>query len=100
MVEQQCEPSEEELRNRARERVEEKRGFFIHLVVYVAVNAMLVILWAIIGAGYPWFIWTLFGWGIGILFHFLGVYVFAQNAARYDSQVDKELERLKRSQQG
>ena len=46
--------SEEELYKEARKRVEEKKGFFTHLSVYIIVNIMLVIIWAFpAGGGYP-----------------------------------------------
>jgi hypothetical protein len=32
--------------------------------VYLAVNAMLVAIWALTGAGYFWPIWPLLGWGL------------------------------------
>jgi len=64
--------SEEEIYHQARKRVEEKKGFFTHLAVYIIINIMLVLIWAFVSRSpYPWFIWPLGGWGIGLLFHFL-----------------------------
>ena len=37
--------------------------------LYVIVNAGLIGVWAITGAGYFWPGWVLGGWGIGLLFH-------------------------------
>jgi len=72
--------SEEEIYDKARKRVEEKKGFFIHLAVYICVNIGLVLIWAFAaGGGYPWFFWPLGGWGIGLLFHFLEVFVFSRS---------------------
>lgn len=88
--------SEEEIYRKARERVEEKKGFYIHLIVYILVNIMLIIIWVVTGAGFPWFIFPLGGWGIGILFHFLGIFVFSQRTGWERRQVEKEVERLKR----
>ena len=85
------EMSEEEIYAKARKRVEEKKGFFIHLTVYVLVNCLLVIIWAFpSGGGYPWFLWPLGGWGIGILFHFLGVFVFDRETEWERREVEKE----------
>ena len=90
--------SEEELYRLARKRVEEKKGFYTHLVVYIGVNILLVIIWAFPGGrGYPWFLWTLGGWGIGILFHFLGVFVFSRPSNWERREIEKEVERLKKS---
>ena len=90
--------SEEELYREARKRVEEKKGFFTHLAVYVAVNIMLVLIWAFVtDGGFPWFIFPLAGWGIGILFHFLGVFVFSRQTGWEKREIEKEVERLRKS---
>ena len=71
--------TEEQIYEEAKKRVEEKRGFYTHLVVYIVVNIMLVLIWWFtIGYndGFPWFVFPLGGWGIGLLFHFLGVFFF------------------------
>jgi len=89
--------SEEEIYRQARKRVEEKKGFYVHFAVYIIVNIILVIIWAITGADYPWFLFPLGGWGIGILFHFLGVFVFSRQTDWERRAVEKEAERLRKS---
>lgn len=42
-----------------------------HLASYLTVNAFLVGVWWMTGARYPWFIWPLLGWGIGIFGHWV-----------------------------
>jgi hypothetical protein len=37
------------------------------LAAFVAVNLMLIVIWAATGAGYFWPIWPLLGWGIGLI---------------------------------
>lgn len=44
-------------------------GLRAHVASYVAVNALLVIIWALTGAGYFWPIWPILGWGVGIASH-------------------------------
>jgi len=90
--------SEEELYSLARKRVEEKKGFYIHFAVYIVVNIMLIIIWSVTGAGFPWFVFPLGGWGIGILFHFLGIFVFSRSSTWERRQIEKEVERLKKGQ--
>ncbi len=34
---------------------------------YVSVMVLLVAIWALTGAGYPWFVWPALGWGIALL---------------------------------
>jgi len=89
--------SEDEIYEQAKKRVEEKKGFYIHFTVYVVVNIMLVLIWAFVaGRGFPWFIFPLGGWGIGILFHFLGVFVFERKSDR--AAIEKEAEKIRREQ--
>jgi hypothetical protein len=91
--------SEEEIYQVARKRVEEKKGFFTHLASYVVVNAMLVIIWAFTSRGYPWFVWPLGGWGVGLVFHFLGVYLFNKETGWERNELKKEAERIRKSNQ-
>ena len=37
------------------------------VVAYLAVNLMLITIWAATGAGYFWPIWPLLGWGVGLM---------------------------------
>lgn len=49
-------------------------GFRIHFAVYIAVNLLLVTIWATTTpGGYPWFLYVLLGWGIGIAAHYAAV---------------------------
>ena len=93
------EMSEEELYRLASKRVEEKKGFYTHFAVYIAVNIMLVIIWSVTGAGFPWFVFPLVGWGIGILFHFLSVFVFSRTGDWEKREIEKEVERLRKGGQ-
>ncbi|MFC1913903.1 2TM domain-containing protein [Chloroflexota bacterium] len=89
--------SEQELYEKAKKRVEEKKGFFIHLIIYVLVNILLVLIWAFSAdGGYPWFLWALGGWGIGILFHFLGVFVLSKETGWEKRELEKEVEKLRK----
>ncbi|HZD79095.1 MAG TPA: 2TM domain-containing protein [Actinomycetota bacterium] len=64
----------------ARKRAEEIQGFYVHLIVYVVVNAGLFTINALSrgDSGVWWFYWPLAGWGIGLLIHaattYLGVF--------------------------
>jgi Domain of unknown function (DUF1707)/2TM domain len=37
------------------------------LVPFLAVNLLLIVIWAATGAGYFWPIWPLLGWGLGLI---------------------------------
>ena len=88
--------SEEQIYEEAKKRVEEKKGFRIHVIVYLCVNTMLALIWWFTGAGFPWFVFPLGGWGIGLLFHGLGVYVFSRRSDR--RAIEREAEEIRREQ--
>jgi uncharacterized ion transporter superfamily protein YfcC len=65
---------EQELRERATERLKSKREFRTHLVMYMLVNAMLVVIWAVTDSGFFWPIFPIVGWGIGLGGHAWSIY--------------------------
>jgi len=56
-------------RERVRKRLQDRRDFGSHVVVFVVVNAFLVAAWAITGTGYFWPAWVLAAWGVGVVLH-------------------------------
>jgi hypothetical protein len=60
-------PESEGLRERAIKRLKKKSDFRIHLLIYVTVNAFLVVVWAMTGSGFFWPIFPIAGWGIGVV---------------------------------
>ena len=56
------------------ERLENRREFRKHVLVYCAVNILLVVIWAASGAGYFWPVWPIAGWGIGLALHAWSIY--------------------------
>ena len=50
-----------------------RREFSEHLRSYLSVMLLLVVIWALTGAGYFWPIWPMLGWGIGIFSHWSGL---------------------------
>ena len=83
--------SEEELRKEARLRTEAKLGFYVHLAVYSGVNVMLFFICWFAG-GFPWFVFPLLGWGVGLFAHFLQVFAHMSVTERI---AEKEYQRLK-----
>ena len=59
---------------RARRRVGALRGFYIHALVYVLVNAALIGLNSLLPHGGWWWQWPALGWGIGLAAHAAGVF--------------------------
>ena len=58
----------------AKRRVQARMGFFVHAVMYVVMNAGIIAIWYATGATYPWFMWPLLGWGLGVALHAWAVY--------------------------
>lgn len=82
---------EKELWKIAKKRVSFKR----HLATYIVINSFLWLLWYFTdskeeSAGVPWPLFPMLGWGIGVMFSFLGAYVFAKQ-----DSIEKEFEKLK-----
>jgi hypothetical protein len=89
--------SEDKIYEQAKKRVQARKEFFIHLAVYIVVNIMLVLIWAFAaGGGYPWFLFPLGGWGIGLLSHGLRVFVFEGKSDK--AAIEKEAEKIRRDQ--
>jgi hypothetical protein len=42
---------------------------------------------------YLWFKWPLIGWGIGVISHALGVFVFTGGSAIKEQMIEKEMEK-------
>jgi 2TM domain len=77
-------------REAAIKRVKAKRGFRIHLAIYLVVNALLVVVWALSGAGYFWPILVMLGWGIGLVFHGWSAYLKKPIS---ENEIRREMER-------
>jgi predicted membrane channel-forming protein YqfA (hemolysin III family) len=60
----------------ARARVRAMRGFYIHLMVYLLVNAGLITINVLMQRDGWWWQWAAFSWGIGIVAHAATVFVF------------------------
>ena len=78
---------------RAEKRVKAKLGFFFHLAVYLAVNTFLISQNMITPTDYFWAKWPLLGWGIGLMFHGLGVFVLCGKSEFVRQMVEKEMQK-------
>ena len=88
--------TEEQIYEEAQRKVKAKKGFYGSFAAYATVNIILVIVWALSGGGYPWFLWPLGIWGVFVLFHYLRVFVFERRGDI--GAIEKEAERIKREQ--
>ncbi len=88
------------------ELAQKRAGFKKHAVSYVIINAFFWVIWLLSSNRserdfdfgtwdhLPWPVWSMFGWGIGLVFHFAGAYIFPRV-----NSVEKEYEKLKNQQQ-
>jgi hypothetical protein len=83
-----------ELETLAKTRVQARMGFVIHLLMYLAVNAGLFAIWYSTGRGYPWFLWPLIGWGIGIVGHTLTM-LFGPGSTFEQHALGREIRRMR-----
>lgn len=86
---------EQPLRERALSRLKRRRDFRVHLLMYVLVNAFLVVIWWVVnGEGsFFWPVFPLVGWGIGLVAHGYDVY-YGEDFS--EAQIRKEMDRLER----
>jgi uncharacterized ion transporter superfamily protein YfcC len=83
--------TDQELREQAIRQLRKKRDFRTHLFIYVLVNAMLVVIWAVTGAGFFWPAFVILGWGIGVAAHAWDVYA---RKPITEEEIRRETERL------
>lgn len=67
---------EPDVYKKARERVQELRAFYTHLITYIIVNIGLAIINLLTNPDELWFYWVTIFWGIGLLFHAVSVFIF------------------------
>jgi uncharacterized membrane protein len=76
----------------AKKRVTELKDFYQHLIVYLAVNAFLVVINLLTSPGHLWFYWPLLGWGIGVAIHAATVFGSSKFwGSRWEERKIKEL---------
>jgi uncharacterized ion transporter superfamily protein YfcC len=83
---------EAELRQRALVHLKKKRDFAAHLLVYVMVNSLIVVIWAMTSQGFFWPIFPMAGWGIGVVMNAWDVW----RGEFSEEQISHEMERLQR----
>jgi len=88
--------TEEQLYEEASKKVKAKRGFYGGFATYLIVNAVLIVIWALSGQGYMWFLWPLGIWGVFVLGDFLRVFVFGRKTDT--GAIEKEAEKMRREQ--
>ena len=71
-----------------------RASFQSHLSIYAVLSLFFWLLWLFTGSntsgnGLPWPVWPMFGWGIGIFFHYMSAY-----ATPMANRTEREYEKL------
>jgi len=77
----------------ARKIAERKVAFIRHAISYLVVIVGLAIINNLTYGGYQWWLWVAFGWGIGVVSHFLSAYLY-QSGSLVERLARKELEKM------
>ena len=86
--------TDEEIERRAKRRVDQKMGFYVHALVFVLVNLGLYALNTATG-GARWSHWPLWGWGLGLAIHGVVTFLSLRGEGFRERMLADEIERLK-----
>lgn len=76
----------------ARRRAGARMGWYVHAMVFVAVNAVLLLI--SFGTGRHWAIFPALAWGLGLLLHGLGVWLALGGGGLQQWLIEQERARL------
>ena len=90
--------SEDGMYKRAERRVDANIGFHRHLVSYLCVNVFLFIVNFLTSPGEWWFVWVAGLWGIGLVIHFIKVYIIYErfDEGKREEMIEKEMNKMKK----
>jgi hypothetical protein len=62
-------------------------GLRIHWIVYFIINLSLFAIYRLTGRGYPWYVWVIASWGLGLSIHTLSVRIILFNFLPEDRSI-------------
>lgn len=90
--------TEQEIDQLARKRAGAKMGWYVHALVYLAVN-LGMFAFSRYGFGHRnWSMYPVLGWGLGLALHGISVFVLGKGSTWREQMVERERERLRRQQ--
>lgn len=89
--------SDDELYKKAEKRADAKIGFYKHLEGFIIANVFFILINVIFWGGNWWFFWITGMWAIGLVIHFLKVFVLVDKVdVDRDKMIEKEMEKMKK----
>jgi hypothetical protein len=73
-----------------------KVAFIRHSITYLVVLVGLALINNLTWGGYQWWLWVAFGWGIGVVSHFLSAFLY-QSGSLVERLAKRELEKMDES---
>ncbi len=70
-----------------------KVAFIRHAITYLVVIIGLAIVNNLTWGGYQWWLWVAFGWGIGVVSHFLSAFLY-QSGSLVERIAKREMEKM------
>ena len=83
--------TDQELRDAAVRRIKRKKAFWGMVATYVIVNVVLIVIWAVTGAGYFWPGWILGFWGVGLVI--TAFTTFRNEPGISETEIQREMDR-------
>lgn len=85
---------------KAKKRVKRKKEFYQHLTAYLIIIGFLFTLNMLVDPYDSWFIFPALGWGVGLAFHFIGVFGLPGTkiltSEWEEREIEKEMDKLNR----
>ncbi len=78
-------------REREARKILRRRAFWLHATIYAATNVAIFLVWVLVGGGYPWFVFPIIGWGIGLAAHAAAAFLMVSTQ---DLVLEREQRRL------
>lgn len=88
----------EEIDKLARKRTGAKMGWYLHLAIYLTVNAGLFLASSLMFGTRNYHLGPLLGWGIGLVFHGISVFFIGKGSVVRENMVARERARIEATQ--
>jgi uncharacterized membrane protein (DUF485 family) len=76
-----------------------KKSFFLHLTIYILVNVVSIIINIVFTPTFLWVVFPIVFWGIGIVWNYLGAFIWIDERLHETSLKAEDLARKKRKKQ-